>query len=278
MLKIGDFSKTCQVPIKTLRYYDEIGLLKPASVDNFTGYRRYTIEQIPRLNRILALKDLGFSLKQVAELLDEKVTSEQLSGMLKMKQAEVSRELEETQSRLDQIAYRLMLIEQENKMPQFEILVKDADPLQVASVRQVLPNYKSAGQLYPILFGALAQAKISSDGPLMSIYHDEGYKVEDVDLEVAVPIADAHTPGEILNSAAGGSAITRTLEASLVASTMFRGPYSNFSLAYGAILDWVSANGYTITGPNREIYFQGPSPDVDPADYVTEIQFPVKKE
>ncbi len=70
MFKIGEFSKLSQVTVKTLRYYDEIGLLKPAEVDRFTSYRYYSVDQLPRLNRILALKDLGLSLDQVAHLLD----------------------------------------------------------------------------------------------------------------------------------------------------------------------------------------------------------------
>ena len=61
MIRIGDFSKLSRVPIKTLRYYDEMGLLKPLHVDDFTGYRYYEYEQMTHLYRILALKDLGFS-------------------------------------------------------------------------------------------------------------------------------------------------------------------------------------------------------------------------
>ena len=69
MLKIGDFSKFSRVSIKTLRYYDEIGLLKPAEVDKFTGYRYYSVDQLSRLNRIMGLKDLGLSLEEINQLL-----------------------------------------------------------------------------------------------------------------------------------------------------------------------------------------------------------------
>jgi len=71
VLKIGDFSKLAHVTVKTLRYYDELGLLKPVWSDRYSGYRFYSLEQLPRLNRILALKDLGFSLEQIRELLAE---------------------------------------------------------------------------------------------------------------------------------------------------------------------------------------------------------------
>ncbi|HBK59780.1 MAG TPA: MerR family transcriptional regulator, partial [Firmicutes bacterium] len=89
MLKIGDFSRLSLVSVKTLRYYDELGLLKPSRVHDFTGYRYYTAEQLPRLNRILALKDLGLSLEQIGVLLNKEVSSEELRGMLRLKQAEV---------------------------------------------------------------------------------------------------------------------------------------------------------------------------------------------
>ena len=83
MLKIGDFSKMVRVPVPTLRYYDQVGLLKPIEVDRFTGYRYYSASQLPRLHRILALKGLGFSLEQIGAVLDEGLTPEQISGMLR---------------------------------------------------------------------------------------------------------------------------------------------------------------------------------------------------
>ena len=91
MIKIGDFSRLSQVSVKTLRYYDEVGLLKPVEVDRFTSYRYYSFDQLPRLNRVLALKDLGFSLEQIAQALDEGLTPDQLRGMLKLKRAEIDR-------------------------------------------------------------------------------------------------------------------------------------------------------------------------------------------
>ena len=89
MLKIGDFSRRSQVSVETLRYYDTLGLLKPRDVDPLTGYRYYAFHQLGRLNRILALKDLGFSLEQIASMLEGDVSAEQLKKMLKLKQVEI---------------------------------------------------------------------------------------------------------------------------------------------------------------------------------------------
>ena len=118
MLKIGDFARLSQVPVKTLRYYDDLGLITPARVDEFTGYRYYSVDQLPRLNRLLALKDLGFSLDQIARVLNEGVTHGQLRGMLMLKRAEVEDRLSEEQQRLDRIEARLREIEQEDTLPE----------------------------------------------------------------------------------------------------------------------------------------------------------------
>jgi DNA-binding transcriptional MerR regulator len=116
MIKIGDFSKLSLVSIKTLRYYDEMGLLKPVNVDRFTGYRYYSASQLPRLNRILALKDLGFSLEQIAQVLNEGVSLEQLRGMLRLKQAELQQHITGEQERLARISARLNDITMEGRL------------------------------------------------------------------------------------------------------------------------------------------------------------------
>ena len=112
MLKIGEFARMGQVSVRTLRYYDEIGLLEPARIDRFTGYRYYSAEQLPRLHRILALKDVGLSLEQIARLLDEELSPAEMRGMFRLKRAEIRQQLEEEQARLARIEARLRQIEQ----------------------------------------------------------------------------------------------------------------------------------------------------------------------
>ncbi len=124
MFKIGEFSKLSRVTVKTLRYYDEIGLLKPAEVDRFTSYRYYSVSQLPRLNRILALKDLGLSLDQIGQLLKDDLSPEQIRGMLRLKQAEIRQQVQEEQARLARVEQRLRYIEQEDKMPNYDVVIK----------------------------------------------------------------------------------------------------------------------------------------------------------
>src|SRR5688572_29797458 len=129
MFKIGEFSRLVQVPVPTLRYYDQIGLLKPIEVDRFTGYRYYSASQLPRLHRILALKGLGFSLEQIATVVDEGLTVEQMRGMLRLRHAQISQQLAEVQNQLIEVEVRLQQIEREEKMSTYDVMLKQVEPI-----------------------------------------------------------------------------------------------------------------------------------------------------
>ena len=141
MIRIGDFSRLSRVSIKTLRYYDEMELFKPIEVDRFTGYRYYSVSQLPRLNRILALRDLGLSLEQIAQVLDEGVSPEQLRGMLRMKRVELQQHIADEQERLARVEARLNIIELEDTMPDYDVVIKQIEPQLVAGVRDTLASY-----------------------------------------------------------------------------------------------------------------------------------------
>src|SRR5512142_1406841 len=128
MFTVGEFSRIGRVSKRLLRYYDEIGLLKPVHIDKFTGYRYYSAEQLPRLNRILALKDLGLSLEQIACLLEQELPPAQLRGMLRLKQVEISERVEEEHARLRRVETRLRQIEEEGDMPNYEVVIKKVEP------------------------------------------------------------------------------------------------------------------------------------------------------
>ncbi len=270
MFKIGEFSRISQVSVKTLRYYDEIGLLKPARVDEFTGYRYYSMDQLPRLNMLLALKDLGFSLERVADLMEDSLSAEQVRGMLRLRRAEIEGRLEEEGARLSRVEHRLSLIEREGRMPAFEIVIKKAEPMRVAGVRGKVENYASVGVLFEELFGELGANQIAPAGPSLAIYYDEEYMERDVDVEAVVPVAVEDAP-------AMGRVRVRELPGhDQVASLIRKGPYDDFTPAYQALMGWIESNGYRIAGHNREIYLQGPG-QVEPEEYLTEIQFPIAK-
>jgi len=270
MFKIGEFSKLSQVPVKTLRYYDEIGLLRPAKVDDFTGYRYYSADQLPRLNRILALKDLDLSLAQIGELLDGDLPAEQMRGMLRLKQAEVRGRVKEEQARLARVEWRLRQIEQEGKMSDQEVVVKKVAAMKVASVREVIPSYGEVGRLYGEVFKYVGRHRARPGGPAFSIYYDEGYRESDVDVEAAVPLSKDLPDRDRVK--------VRELPAvEEMACTVHKGSYDTFAEAYNRLLTWIEANGYRICGPNREVYIKGPGLLTKPSNYVTELQVPVEK-
>jgi len=272
MIRIGDFSKLSRVSIKTLRFYDEMGLLRPASVDRFTGYRLYEYEQLPRLHRILALKDLGFSLEEIGRLLEGSLPAEQLRGMLKLRQAEIRQSVQEEMERLERVELRLRQIEQEEEMSKYDIVIKKIEPIRVATVRGVVPAPPEQGGLWQELGEYLDSQRVRASAPCFSLYHDDEHREADWDIETCEPITDPLSPR--------GNVKVRTLPAvETMACAIHAGPFVTIGEAYDAILKWLAENSFHVTGPCREIYLQPPRRPGDQNDpsTVTEIQFPVEK-
>lgn len=270
MFKIGDFSSLSRVSVKTLRYYDEIGLLKPAEIDRFTGYRYYSVEQLPRLNRIVAFKELGFSLNEIGGLLSDDLSYADIYDLLRGRKAGIEQQLHDAETKIARLEEWLVQIEKEGKMPEYQVTIKKTSPLLITSVRDVLPAYNAISTLYNELFGFLGKAGVSLSGPPMVIYHDTGYKEHDTDMEAAVPVS---RPVEIT----GRIQVYRLPEITQAACLVHHGDYTKFNQAYQAIMTWIEQNGYHISGNIREVYLQGPEQCKDPENYVTEIQIPVEK-
>lgn len=268
MLKIGDFSSLSQISIKTLRYYDERGLLSPVHVDPETGYRYYSAAQLSLLHRILALKDFGFSLEQIATCLEEKVTAEQMRGMLLLRQAEQQARVEEEHDRLSRLQSRIRLIEQETSMQQ-EVILKEVPQQWIASKRETIANYPSIGKLYPRLFEALGPG-MAQMTMCVALWHDPEHKDSDVDAEAGVYL---QRPVE----ASDGIRVYE-LPVCTAASVIHAGSYQRLPEAYDSLLRWVASNGYHVAAPIRELYLHSSMPvRQDDESYVTEIQVPVSK-
>jgi DNA-binding transcriptional MerR regulator len=269
-LRIGEFARVGQVTIATLRHYDQCGLLKPNTLDPETGYRYYTLDQLARLNRILALKDLGFPLEQIAQLLEEDLSLDQLRTMFALKQAQVQHMIEIEQARLARIAARLRQIEQEGIMPEYEVLLKQVDPLLVASIRSIIPMGDELGQHCATIVAYLDQQHVQHPHPAMLILHSR-YEWYDermaIDVETAIPLPSALPGNEQIS--------TRTLSGGLMASTVHIGDDLSIGLAHAALYRWVKDNGYQVIGTTRQLRLQR-SEHIDPGQYVTEVQFPVK--
>jgi effector-binding domain-containing protein len=271
MIRIGDFSKLSQVPVKTLRYYDEVGLLEPAQVDASTGYRYYSYDQLARLNRILALKDLGFSLAEVYRLLEEGLSAEAIRGMLKLRQAEIRQHMQEESDRFARVEARLKHIEREDSMSEYDVVIKKIDSLKVASVRGVVPTPPDQGRLWQQLERYLAIQNIKPSGPCFSLYHDEEYKEQDWDIEVCEPIqADLDATEQV--KVYGLPAVES------MACVIHHGPFVTIGEAYDAALRWIGENGFHVSGPAREVYLrEADHGSQEDPETVTEVQFPVAK-
>lgn len=272
MFRIGEFSKISQTTIKTLHHYDELGLLKPAEVDPLTGYRRYSISQLSRLNRIVALKELGFSLEHIARLLDEDMSYEQTCEMLRNKHAELEQRIHDEQARLARVAVRLRLIQQEGNMNTYDVVTRSVEPCTVASIREIMPTIARMEQRISEVHAVLEQHGIGHTGPVMTLFYHTGFRERDLDVEVAVPVK-AETKLDVpLN---GGARLTiRTLPpVEHMASLVYQGQYATLSEPYAAIGRWLAEHGHQSTLPGRELYLRGPHEGEVP---LTEIQFPLE--
>jgi effector-binding domain-containing protein len=271
MFKIGDFSTLSRVTVKALRYYDEIGLLRPAKIDEASGYRYYSADQLPRLYYIQALKMMGLSLEEIAILTGSEVTNARIRDIFILKQRELMGRVAEDRQKLARVENLLKQFEKEGVMPDYQITLKQVQPLLVASVRDTVPTYGDIGRLYGDIFKHLGKKFIFKPaGPVMMLCHDHEYKESDVDIEAAVPI-NKEIPGSERVK------VYELPEMEQAACTIHRGGYETISQAYKALMTWIEANGYQITGPDRELYFTDPAKAKKTEDNITEIQFPVKK-
>lgn len=271
MIKIGEFARLSQVSVVTLRYYDEMDLLKPVKVDTVTGYRYYSANQLPRLNRILALKDLGFSLDQIKLMLVDGLSFEQLRSMLTMQRSQVEKRLAEEQERLQRIESRLRQIEMENKMPNYDIVVKTVPAMQIASCRVTIPTNNQVPQYlrpaYAKVYDYLKREGVRDDGLCLTLWHSPADVYENEDAEAVVQI-DRLLPGT-------DQVKVYELPATQVASVVHQGDFEDFTQGHAALLEWIDANGYRVVGPYRELYIKHEKSNL--SDTTTEIQFPVEK-
>ena len=271
MLKIGDFSRLAQIPIKTLRYYDDIGLLKPAAVDQFTGYRYYALDQLPRLNRIVALKDLGFSLEQITDLLDSHLNTAEVRALLRLKHLELQQQVEAAQARLTRLEVRLNQIESEDIMPAYEIVTKKVEPQRVLSIRQIVPTIPDRTYLLGEITTALTAHHLEAIAPRLIMYHHPGYRDVDLDIEVCIPI-NATAP-DSLALPDGRQMTVRIIPAIPAAlSVLSRGNERDLHQAYVAMNTYLHAHGHNYLGPAREIFLRE---STDPAASMTELQYPI---
>ena len=271
MLSIGEFARLGRVSVRALRHYDEIGLLRPASVDPETGYRCYAPAQLGQLNRIVALKELGLSLAQSRQLVTG-ITADELRGMLVLRRAQLEEELETQKNQMLEVEARLSYIEREGTMPADDITVKKIPAMGVVAIAGAAPAF-GAENVVPVVnrsrlqFDELAIPElIKVTGPFMIFYeHHEG---GDITVYLALPVAER--PAEI-------PAPAQYLDlpaVEVVAAVRSGRAASIFPMVYQDLFQWIDAHGFEAHGPGREIWVNEVDDLAEIEQQVFEVQLP----
>ena len=256
--RIGTVARLAQVSVRTLRHYDDVGLLHPTRVDPDTGYRWYAPEQLARLHRILALRDLGVPLGEIAELLGNDVTVEQLRGILLLRRAEAHDRIAAEAERLARVEARLQQLE-ETEMDDYEVIVKGLDPVRVVTASQDVADPSAIGDalgtLYPRLHAALGRHGVEFREPSYALYEDTD------DEELSLRVAAALLVPDGVTIADDGVATVDLPAVARAATTVVRGaPEDKFHDAFRALHDWAERTGEQTTGFEREVYLDCDGP------------------
>ena len=267
-LKIGEFSRLMQTTVKTLRHYEQIGLLLPDEVDEATGYRYYRMEQMQRLNAIKDLKSLGFSLDEIKDIYDDDTHTPSLE-ILEAKIDDCRRQLRE----LEQRRLRLAVLADSRKqlliMEKFSI--QSLPEIIVASHREVVENYDAIGAMCVNVIGPEMQrlgCKCPPPGYCFTIEHDKEYKPKDIDIEYCEQVEEAGEDSAIITF--------KRLPAVPTALCMQHvGPYDRFYQSYVELFKYAEEQGYQIAGAPRTCYIDGCWNQEDPEKWLSLIQLPV---
>jgi DNA-binding transcriptional MerR regulator len=260
---ISDFARLGQVSVRMLRHYDAIGLLEPDQVDPASGYRSYSPEQLPVLNRLVALKDLGFTLDQVRRILTTEVGPDELRGMLRLRRVELEDEARAVGIRLTAVESRLRMIESEDSMST-DYVVKSLPGIRLVARRATL-QLDTLGEHIGPMFDAVAATIGHIPGALatpMATYsvHEGG-----MDVVVGYAYAGEAPPGTEAVELAPGEAVCG----------VHLGPMAGIGESWQALHRWIVDNGYGFAGPCRELYVRAVGEDQ--SDWVTELQQPITR-
>jgi DNA-binding transcriptional MerR regulator/effector-binding domain-containing protein len=271
MFRIGIFAAMNKVTVKTLRYYDEEGLLKPAKIDDWTNYRYYSAEQMIPLRRILALKEMGFSIKEIPIISNEEKSNAEFIDYLRCKRKEASEKLINEKERVKSIDHYIQVLEKENKMSDYNVITKELPTVMAACVKTQVPNYDAFFKVVPPMGEIMKrQGGIVLDPEYcFTIFHDGEYKQKDLNVEICEAVVEAKKNGEGI--------VYREVQGGLAACVLHKGPYKTIGAAYEALTSWIEQHNYEASEPPRESYIDGIwNKDLED-NWLTEVQIPIKK-
>ncbi|QNP17129.1 MerR family transcriptional regulator [Bacillus pumilus] len=252
MFKIGDFSMLSKVPVKTLRYYDQIDLLKPKQIDQGSGYRYYSAEQLLEVNRIFLYKELGFTLKQMAQLLREDISVEQIQGMFLLKESEIQQLIEREQQKLARIKERMHLIKREGCVEkEQEVIIKSVESKSIMSFQSngTVDEIPSFFQTFHHLLLKNQQELIS--GPQMVLWRESMEKESEFEFEVGYSVKALRC------TLPQGITISTLPAEETMATLLFHSHSPSAQTACIDLATWIENNGYRVKEdqPGREIYY-----------------------
>jgi DNA-binding transcriptional MerR regulator len=276
MFRIGEFAQIAQVSGRQLRFYDQLGLLPPAHIDQQTGYRYYGIRQLPRLNRILALKELGLSLEQIGPLLENDISPIELRGMLTMKRAQIEQSLRDDEARLRHIESRIAQIDRNDGIEGYDVIAKSVPSMPFLSLRCACENMDEVVRMVSaVAEGGGRQIRPALRDKLIVVARND-HDDSKFDLEIGFSLTRVSNASVRI----AGEYVLRSSELPAVetmATIVRPGTNSASHTSFGAVGAWIEANNYEVAGPCREVFLEpitGP-PGFDGA--LVEIQFPVRQ-
>jgi len=264
MFRIGEFSKMSKTTIKTLHYYDEIGLLKPAETDKFTNYRFYTTSQLVQLHRIQALRQAGLSVDEIKLMLSGYDT---MTILLKRK-SELISELAEYTNRLSRIEF---ILQGEQNFMSYIATIKELPAYIVYSKKMTVPNYDSYFELIPAIGKQVGEKypdlKCAIPEYCFIVYTDGEYKESNINIEFCEAV-------DIMQPDFDDITFKKMADVTVV-SVLHEGPYTNIFQAYAYAFKWIEENGYATADNPRESYIDGIWNKESEEDWLTELQIPI---
>jgi DNA-binding transcriptional MerR regulator len=271
MFKIGEFSHLVRVSPRMLRHYEKCGLIAPAAIDPFTGYRQYAAAQIPQINQIATLRDIGFTIDEIGEILPRIVDKAFLAGRLRDRANMLREAIEQDHARLNKLMQMSGELRKEKVIMLYEVELKQLEAVKVLSLRGIIPQYNQESILWEKLGGYIAQHAIVCHSDGYSTYFDEAYMEANPDVEVAIPV-------DVLGESRGEFVYQEYPAVELAATLRFSGAFDGgYDAAGEKLAQWLEQNGYAFAGHLRGHVITAPDEEPNPDNWLTELQVPVKK-
>ena len=272
MFKIGEFSRLTQISVRMLRYYDKNNLLKPEKIDQFTGYRYYSSDQIRDLHKIIFLRDLGYNTSEISNAL-KNWNNIFMHEQMENKKLEIEKNIKQEKLKVVRLGRLIKSIENSKFSINYDFNIKRIPDFTVLSLRKTVSDYFCEGMLWEELYKFIENNKIKLPvNPYnFAVYHDSGHKENNIDIEVCSVV-------EKTGKNRDNFTYQKIKGVDTMACTMVYGSYEKIASAFLSFISWISEQPeYRMSGKNRQICHRGPWNEKDPTKYLTEIQIPLKK-